>query len=140
MLDWFPNGRHRFCEDGEIIRWELHGPLDPEECREVLAFSANAAKTRGYGLRLIDSRDAGPVPAETRRFLAEWGSSHTPHVSTALFGASTLMRLVGTLLVRGIRLVNSRVAPTEFFATESEARAWLAAEKARWQKLKTSSG
>lgn len=47
------------------------------------------------------------------------------------FGASAVMRTVLTLLSNVTRLLSRRARPMTFCATEAEAQAWVAAQKAQ---------
>ncbi len=65
------------------------------------------------------------LPAEQRRYLAEWARTHSCQGLASIYNGNRLAMIVTSLLLRGISAVYKQSIPFEFFQTESDARAWL---------------
>lgn len=79
---------------------------------------------------IIDQSQAGALPPESRRFLADWNLQHTLG-GVAVFGGSISARVISTLLQNAYRLLRPNGVPMVFAANELEARAWVATQRIR---------
>lgn len=101
------------------------GDIDGVVMRRMNEELKRAAEGRDHIFFLIDQTRAGSVNAEARRLGVE-GARGINILAGAVFGASFHMRVVMTLIVRVLRLVqNQQGNLLQFFATEAEARAYL---------------
>lgn len=99
-------------------------------CSELLAIT----QLHGYGLMLGDNTHGGRMAPEARRYAAQFTRHHDLQTASASFNASATTRLLTGLLMRAIHLAGLNKSPVEFFATEPEARAWLAAQRTRLRR------
>lgn len=100
-----------------------------EDMARALAVACRRINESGRDvLMLCDARRMGTVPAPTRKAMAD-GFRPVRFIAIAVFGASFTVRVISTLAMKSIQIVNRQVYPVEFFATEAEARAWLVAQR-----------
>ncbi len=138
MSEDTPVGPHFIRDEGDIFVWILHGTVEVEHVQVTYQRSVDLARQYGYCLNLFDSRHGGSVSAEARRVSGEL-SRRSPLISaTAIFGANLLMRTLTTLLWRAVAMLTHQKTDLEFFATEPEARAWLALQRPKLAVLAAS--
>jgi len=123
--------------DGEI--WQRFEPPDLIFCSLIGVITAELLHTNTRFLpffrslpcvfTLLDVSDFKSIPAEARRASVGMNAG-IRNRGCAVIGASMPVRLVATVILRGVALVNRHIDnPTRFFATEDEARAWLEARR-----------
>jgi hypothetical protein len=121
-------GLHRVEVQGDTIHIVFLGPYKPEEARQVLTLADGLYRRYGGVYLLADVRRNGPPGPETRRMIATW-----PYLGSyvaALYGASTAVRVMTTLMLSAQRLIRSpQPIITELFEREDQARAWLAEQR-----------
>lgn len=124
-------GRHEFSIDNDLvfIRW-VGSPAAPE-IREMQAQVERVAKEYGFVYMLLDMSQAEIPDAEARRVSSDWAGHHLIR-GLAHYGQSWPIRMVETLILRGIQLLGKQLAPTVFAKDEREARDWLAGQRAAW--------
>lgn len=92
-----------------------------EALSELKAF----ARSRPLLLVLTDMTRLKEMPADVRKIARE-GSSDIVLGAIAIMGASFHLRVVTTLLLKGIRLLKRRpLPPLSFVASEQEGWNWL---------------
>jgi hypothetical protein len=106
------------------------GAITPADFNAV----GDAIEAMGRGPRsvfmLIDISDMGSVDAGARR--AGANDRRTPLVhSVACVGGGFQLRVLFNMLLKAAQLVYRHPMSIRFFATESEARQWLDAQRAR---------
>jgi hypothetical protein len=117
-------GSQRLVVEGDLAVSSILGSTSEEELRRILEIYERIIVQHGrYGC-LVFSSAMTQVSPEARQLLARWPHSHACY-GVALVGASLAMRTVVGLIMRALYLIGVTKAPTEFFKTEVEARAWL---------------
>lgn len=102
------------------------GDIDAALMRRMNEELKRAAEGRDHIFLLVDQTRAGSVSAEARKLGVE-GAKDLNIRDSAVFGASFHVRTVMTLITRVMKLIRGeRAELVHFFATEAEARAYLA--------------
>ncbi|XXX78205.1 STAS/SEC14 domain-containing protein [Sorangium sp. So ce134] len=115
-------------EPDGILRVALHGDLTEDRARAAVGAVRRMAESGRDVLVLADVRHMGSVPASARKVSAE--EMRTARVdAVAILGASFSVRVVLTLLTKGVHILTGQLYPQQFFDTEGEARAWLLARR-----------
>ncbi|WP_437611016.1 STAS/SEC14 domain-containing protein [Sorangium sp. So ce834] len=115
-------------EPDGILRVAVHGDLTDDRARAVIGVLRRAAHDGRDVLVLADVRHTGSIPASARRISAE--EMRTARIdAVAIVGASFPLRVVVTLLAKGVHILTGQLYPQQFFDTEGEARAWLLAQR-----------
>ena len=125
-------GGHRMVVEGDVAVVTINGSADEEDVRRMLKVYDGIVQRHGRYACLVFSAAMENVPPKSRRMLAEWPYAHTCY-GIAIIGASFTVRTVIGLFVRAQYILGLSKAPTEFFKTEAEARAFL--RKCRQQAL-----
>jgi hypothetical protein len=127
---WEDSGTHRFAQSGDVLRWELHGPVLLADVLDLWRRNSLIRARYGYALLLIDGRDAGTMVAEARRQVVEFRRKEPDSLGqVAVFGVRPLSRVLLELVSRALYLVVKREAAVNLCA--SEADAWAVLEAAR---------
>jgi hypothetical protein len=125
-------GRHRLEVVDDVVLWVAHGPCDVDDLRQVIAVGEELAARYGRYYSLIDAREGITITPAARRYSAEWERARGGSKAyTVIFGASTFLRTLVTLINRAAELILSRSPEIVFVATEAEARAHIAADRKR---------
>ncbi|HVK67193.1 MAG TPA: STAS/SEC14 domain-containing protein [Polyangium sp.] len=115
-----------FFEPPDTAVWRFVGDISETEMRELTSREKSLIAGRPYLLKLVDLSRTGTVSAGARRAGAE-KVHDVPVLGVAVFGAHFAIRVLADLVVRaGSFLRRIDAVPTRYFATEAEARAWLA--------------
>lgn len=101
-----------------------HGAFSLADMRMYTDIAAEVMAQYGYCLMLVDSKDAGSLDAEARRYIAHW-SVGKPIIGIAAYNASLTPRALFTLVLKAMNLIGRQPLPFSFFKTEPEARVWL---------------
>jgi hypothetical protein len=127
-------GPHRYVIDDDMIHnmADPESTMDIEEMRAYTAMCDPVIEKFGRLFMLTDGRAMFKVSAEARRHLAEWPRS-AQIAASAIYGGNMATRALIKLIGAAMDLLGkARGKPTlnySFFATEAEARAWLAKER-----------
>ena len=124
-------------EEGDTIVLILHGLVNSEHIEVTHPRSVAVAQRYGYALTMIDARDATSMSAQARRTSADLNRRQPLRSANAIFGANLITRTVATLLWRAVSLISTQRADLAFFATESEALAWLDLQRLKLHALAT---
>ena len=131
-----PLGKHQICVELDALFWRVCGEVDLEEMRVLCETSAEVVTLYGHVFLVVDTRTAGSLTAEARRFQNDWQHSHRSELSrTVVFGANVAVRAIVTLMVRANALFSARAPQVDFVASESDALAWLSNRRARARRL-----
>ncbi|XXX78207.1 STAS/SEC14 domain-containing protein [Sorangium sp. So ce134] len=115
-------------EPDGILRVALRGDLTEDRARAVIGALRRMAEGGRDVLVLADARHMGSIPASARKVSAE--EMRTARIdAVAIIGASFSMRVVLTLVAKGVHLLTGQLYPQQLFDTEEEARAWLLAQR-----------
>ncbi|MDC0712073.1 STAS/SEC14 domain-containing protein [Stigmatella sp. ncwal1] len=117
-------------EEPGIVRLVPRGHLQLKEIREMILPVQEFKKRHDTLYLLVDAQQGTGFTAEARRALND-DRSLVPYVGVVFFGASFAMRAIANMMSRaGTLMGRPPVYPTVFTATEEEARAWIAAQRA----------
>ncbi|WP_437327514.1 STAS/SEC14 domain-containing protein [Sorangium sp. So ce381] len=111
-----------------IVRVAVHGEVTEDRVRAILGAIRRVAESGRDVLVLADARHMGPVSAPARKAVTEEMRGARVD-AVALIGASFSMRVVVTLLAKGVQMLTGRHYPQQFFDTEGEAHTWLLARR-----------
>jgi hypothetical protein len=128
--EWQAIGNHKVRVEDDLVFscWASPGTLAEIQAYHGILERVIAEKGRVFCL--IDMANTHHPPPEARQWLTEW--SRRFHIDAiAGFRASFAVRVASTLILRAIRFFKGSALIMEFFETEAEARAFLAAERAR---------
>ena len=131
---WQPLGPHRYQLRGDVLIYEQHGALSPDQMRELLALSTQQGEQYGYVIIIANAKDAAQATPESRQLASRWQIDH-PYPSLALvFGTSTIMRVAARLFVRANQLMNATATDMRFIAREEDAWAVIELERERLRR------
>lgn len=117
--------------EGDIVAVQSIGVTTREDM--VLIFQAYALVRQEHGvvLALYDARLGKGMTAEARKDLMAVTSPEKRADATAVYGASFAIRALVNMLDRASVLLMRKPVGATMFATESEARAYLAQQRIR---------
>lgn len=117
-----------------LFRWEppdtgylaYAGDVDAADMAEIARKSLTFTRGPPCVFLIVDMAKAGSISAEARKISAENGAG-IAFRGIAVVGASRTLRVLAGLVSRAVDIMNkNKDNPTRFFATEAEARAWIA--------------
>jgi hypothetical protein len=124
-------GAHRLSFDGELAEFVIEGPLElPESTAMHDLLARMLVDSAGRGFLLVDITRLTGVGPDVRRHMSAWNARHRLN-ACALFGGSFAMRTILTLAVKAIKFKDKDQLDVLFARDEPEARAWLAAHRAK---------
>jgi hypothetical protein len=115
-------------EPDGILRVAIHGEVTEDRARAVLGVIRRVAESGRDVLVLADMRHTGPLSAPARKVVTE-GARAARIDAVAIIGASYSLRVVLTLLAKGVQMITGRHYPQQLFDTEGEAHTWLLARR-----------
>lgn len=118
-------GLHVVSRERDLHLIRLKGALSQDEAEAFHRGMAQTLARYGSAYVLVDSSQAGSISPQTRRWIAEWNTSHQVG-GVAVFGSSLVVRTVITLVLNAIALLRRQAVPSVFVKTEAEARTWIA--------------
>lgn len=119
-------GRHLFrWEPPDIGYVAYKGDLDGEAATALSVKSRVITLGKPRVFLLVNMSQIGQISKEARSASAG-GSQDLAIRGIAIVGAAGHIRLIVGLVSRAVELMQRQESPTRFFATEAEARAWLA--------------
>lgn len=127
-------GAHRFWVDRDVLWWQLVGEVDAPDLIKLMELSDGCTEQFGYCLLIIDCKHGASVTPSARRAVAERNRDRpTPRNITVLYGLSALSRGLIALTMRAITLLSAVRPIIRVCATEAEALAVMARERATAQ-------
>jgi len=117
-----------------LFRWEppdtaylaYGGDVDAASMAEIADKSLQFTLASPCVFLIVDMAKAGSISAEARKVSANT-SAGVAFRGIAVVGASRTLRILASLVSRAVDIMNKNIDnPTRFFATEAEARAWIA--------------
>jgi hypothetical protein len=123
-------GEHIFWfEEPDLTYTIFVGDVSGSEMASIGQNIKDALNGRKY-FGILDLTRLGSFSSEAKK---AFRTIPTP-ISSAVIGASTQLRVVATILAKGFAMMHRGAdSPTEFFADEASARAWV-------QKLREKTG
>ncbi|WP_437486658.1 STAS/SEC14 domain-containing protein [Sorangium sp. So ce1014] len=115
-------------EPDGILRVSLHGDLTDDRARALVGALRRVAESGREVLVLADADHTGAIPPSARKVVAEELRSARID-AVAIIGAGFSVRVILTLLAKGVQMLTGQSYPQQFFGTEGEARAWLLAQR-----------
>lgn len=121
-------GRHTLrAEPPDTVLVEIVGDVAPDEVHEIQD-ELDELSREGSILFIISLARLGRMPAASRAVSARWPNLKRLR-AIAIFGAGFEQRVLATLVIKAVRLLSKEFRATAvFFATEAEARLWIAAQ------------
>jgi hypothetical protein len=111
-------------EPPDILIGAFIGEITESEMRRICVEQRRITGDDPRIFVLFDLSRLGHVTPDARHAAAK-ELKGTVVRAAAYFGASFRFRVLATLVVKGINLMNRTSTPTSFFETEAEARAWI---------------
>lgn len=113
--------------EGTTVVFVPRGDLTEDVLARYLACCEQVIAKAGHYCVLIDLSQLGSITAGTRKRSAEWARRRPRAAShIALFGGNAVRKALVILVMRAVQLVSGKDLSARFFATEADARAWLA--------------
>jgi len=131
MTEWIAIGPHRYCSDGDALLWEPHGLVEKEHAAEIVEVLLAHGRRHEVTYFVVDSTDAQPLPAETRRVYADALRQHRPRIIIISYGAGPLNRITATLALRAGAIIAGIDITTHAVASRKEAQSLLDTERAK---------
>lgn len=121
-----PLGKHTLAFQGELVRLTIGGDMPMAEVLHLHLFFEEMLRLgrRVFLLTLTDIRPR-PLPAEVRRWLADWNKRHHASALALVSELTWAIKVIVALVSRAISLVRGIELPVAIFTNEAEARAWL---------------
>ena len=123
-------GRHRVRVVGDLVELKFVGLASLPEAVVFHELLAEMLAERGRCYVLVDLSEMTGIDPRVRKFVSEWNRVHRITAGSA-YGASFTGRVVFTLLLNAIRLMNADAPEVHIARTEPEARRWLTGRRAR---------
>jgi hypothetical protein len=130
---WFEVGQHAVRREPaeETLSIRLQGDLSGEDAWNLahqMRLFLHDGERRLF--LLLDASALGNIPPTTRKAIVD-AVHDVPIAAGAVFGASFAQRVIATLTDRTSKLLRrGQPYETRFFATEEQARAWIAQKRA----------
>jgi hypothetical protein len=125
-MEEFRVGEHLFrWEPPDVTFLAYVGDVDGDSAHRLAQIARKFTIPRPYIFALIDLSRVDKITAGARKSATE-DSVGVPMRGVALFGASRAIRVLTSIVARAVDLIHGGDNPTRFFATEAEARAWIA--------------
>jgi hypothetical protein len=126
-------GAHWIEVEGDTVFTRPDGTFRLEDLKEFLGILEGVLAEHGRCFTISDFRNQVNFPAETRRYAIEWSKTHVV-TGSVMFGTSLTARVTLTLMTKATALLTRRPVPLAAVATEDDARAWVAAQRAKFLK------
>lgn len=123
-------GRHRVRVDGVVVELQIVGTASLDEAVAFHELLAEILAERGRCYVLADLSEMTAIDPRARRYVSDWNRGHRITAGAA-YGASFKGRVIFTLLLNAIRLMNSNAPEVHMARSEPEARRWIAAHVGR---------
>jgi hypothetical protein len=126
-------------EPPDVLFIVVEGEATPARASAAYDEIDRLAAGRDHVFAIVDTRRLTGVPPAVRKISAE-RAMRTSFRGSAFIGASVQMRALVSLLFRAFELFDARFkqAPSRFFGTEEEARAWIAERRRVVERERTS--
>ena len=129
-------GPHTVEIQGDCTLVRLRGPFVLDEMKKWCSLADQVIAAHRVLFTISDFSAGGWFPADSRHYASHW--PNVVHIrGTAIFGASFAVNVMVSMTARVTALVQKHAIPTVAVKTESEARAWIAAQR---QKSKSERG
>jgi len=116
------------ADTGFLYVFHEQGPVDKAAALSIIEDFEKYARPNEPAFILTDQRNATTITADARKAIAALPLPRGAFF--AGFGASFTVRVLNSLLARGLAFLSPVVAT--YWSTEEEARAWLAEKRHAW--------
>lgn len=123
-------GLHRIEIEGDIVITRLRGAFTLEHMEAWCRLADAVIAEHGGLFSLSDFSAGGSISPESRRYVGEWSGAANVR-GIALFGASTPLRILMSMIVRAGALLRSLSIPLTNVRSEADARLWVAEQRAK---------
>lgn len=123
-------GKVLFRVTGDVLFLRPIGDFVLEQAQCFCRLTAEIAAQHGHSFILVDLKEAGPMPADSRRLMAEFVSKNPP-LALALYHVSPFIRGVNALLFGAINAFGKTRQNMMQFSTEKDALGWMESERKR---------
>ena len=115
---------------GDVVFLQPVGEFSLDLAQHLVLLTEEVLAQYGYSFILADLQKAGPIPADARRLLAQFGAAK-PLLAVALYHVSPFLRGMNALLFGAMSLLSQKRQNMMQFSTEEAAVRWLNAERNR---------
>jgi len=120
-------GAHLVREEETLLFVRWVGDHTMAEQHAIYECVGEYFRKHGGGLLLFDLSEAGALTREQRHASGQWWRNQKAETfAIAQYGQSLAVRALVTVMARAIGILTRSNPNAETFATEEEARAWLA--------------
>lgn len=120
--------------EGDVLIVGMTGEVSVSEMQAVLDLGEELFARNGYILLLADARGLTGMHPDARKLQAERVKQYIRPSHTAMYHVNAIMRVMATLVQRGVTLVTGKTFPLSFHKDEAEARAELARQRVLLQR------
>ena len=124
--DWRAIGKHSIRVTGDQVEMRQCGVLSLAEAMEYFKSVEAISAEYGYSLSLFEQHHATGIEASARSFIGQRAKALRSLSALAVVGASLPLRTLARLILRAVNMIRNPPLPIGFFATELEARTYLA--------------
>jgi hypothetical protein len=121
-----------FEEDVLVLR--VIGEVSAQEMRQLIDMGEQLYARYGYILVLGDGRRATGLHPDARKLQSEQLKRFVRPSHTAMYHINAIVRVMSTLVQRGIEILTGRTYAVSFHKDEAEARAELARQRVLLQR------
>ena len=122
-------GAHSVTIEEDVLIAYVSGPWLLPDMVEFLKLCETTYEQLGSVYLITVVGPGYNLPQDARKYIAEWGRSHTV-TGNVIAGAPFAMRALIGIISRGAQLIGSAgSSAVTFTATEAEARDWVAQHK-----------
>ncbi len=125
-------GKHTLRTEGDIVTMNPGGDISLEEIIEVHDEIKRVLVRLGRVYVLSDNRRSAEMSPEVRRFLADWNRANRVSAIAVINNGSYAVRMLATLVLRGISLLRKDSPPIRIVASEAEARRFFSSERRKF--------
>lgn len=126
-----------FQVEGDILLVRVHGTMQVEDIIAIQERTDELVARYGYVLVLANGQYTTGLSPAARKLQSENLARKIDPSYTAIYGASTALRLLSTLVQRGIALISGKSYTVCFTKSEQEARSILDTQRAILKKSAT---
>ncbi len=130
-------GKHPYHEEEDLVCLAVRGVFDHDDMTELLSAAEEVIARHEQVYLLGNLREMSELTPGARRYSAEWLQTHRC-AGAVYYGTSFITRAIVVLVSRGINLLNPNTLPVAIADTEEEARKWIARQRLRERRPRSS--
>ena len=121
-------GGHTVLIEADLLRIATHGPLSAVAIEQLFQRIATVLREHGRAYLLVDARRGISLDHATRRQVTQLTVKFVP-TAVAVFGATVPQQAMLILMGSVVQVVRGKRVPLRLSRSESEAEAWLLAQR-----------